>query len=92
MQDKDDKDDYAWWRFIEEYLPGYYSSSDVLLSNIYGRFLNNDDAEDMYQPDLDDIERKFGGDRKAMVAELVNIDTELFRRALTAFYEKRFLP
>lgn len=91
MQTKDYNDDYAWWRFIEDNLPNYYSCDEVLTSNIYSRYLDDDCVGEMCPSDLEDIKRKFGGDRAAVVRELIDMDTDLFRRALTAFYEKRFL-
>ena len=79
---------FAYWPFIEKYLPDVSSRDDVLHSDILTRYL---DGEEVWEGDLPWIAEL--GAREDVVAELVDIDSYLFHRALEAYllnlYEAR---
>jgi hypothetical protein len=76
---------FSYWPFIEEYLPDYYSSDQVLHSDILTRYL---DGEDVSEDDLPWIAEL--GTREDVVAELIDIDSDLLQRALEAYLLERY--
>ena len=76
---------YAYWPFIEKYLPDYYSREDVLHSDILTRYL---DGEEVLEQDLPWITEL--GTREDVVAELIDIDSCLLQEALEAYLQERY--
>ena len=73
------------WRFIEDYLPNYYSRDDVLRDDILLRFVED---EDVYEKDLTWIAHEFNSDKKLIKEELIRLETMFAEEALTAYYEQ----
>lgn len=72
------------WPFIERYLPDYYSNEDVLVSDILLRYLT---GEEVSKSDQMWIHAEFN-DKAEILAELIKIDTALFSRSLSAYYQE----
>lgn len=71
----------GFWRFIEEYLPNYYSRDDILL-----RFVED---EDVYEKDLVWIADEFDSNKKLIVEEIIRLETKFAEEALGAYYEQQ---
>jgi len=87
MSNIENTNSYAdgFWRFIEEYLPNYYSRDDVLRSDILLRFV---DDEEVYEKDLVWIAEEFNSDKKLVKEEVIYLETKFAEEALTAYYEQ----
>ena len=81
----EDERAFAYWPFIEQYLPDVSSRDDVLHSDILTRYL---DGEEVWEVDLPWIAEL--GSREDVVAELVDIDSHLFQEALEAYLQERY--
>jgi hypothetical protein len=81
----DEESAFAYWAFIEQYLPDYSSRDDVLHSDILTRYL---DGEEVCEEDLPWIAEL--GTREDVVAELIDIDSDLLQRALEAYLLERY--
>ena len=75
----------GFWRFIEEYLPNYYSRDDVLRDDILLRFVEN---EDVYEKDLVWIADEFDSNKKLIVEEIIRLETKFAEEALKTYYEQ----
>lgn len=71
-----------YWRFIETYLPNYYSRDDVLLSDILCRYIEH---EDISLEDKQRIEATYK-DRKSLIEDYIHLEKELFGEALENYY------
>lgn len=71
------------WRFIEDYLPNYYSRDDVLRDDILYRYYDGDDIsdEDMYW-----IKAEYNGDKRLVKDELARLENGFIEESLHAFY------
>lgn len=67
------------WRFIEKYLPRYYSRDDVLLSDIYQRYIESDDVS---EEDLQMIRENFGFNIQGVVNAQMELDQKLMKEAI----------
>lgn len=76
---------FAYWPFIEQYLPDYSSRDDVLHSDILTRYL---DGEEVWEGDLPWIAEL--GTREDVVAELIDIDSCLLQEAIEAYLQERY--
>jgi len=77
---------FAYWPFIEQYLPDYYRRDDVLHSDILTRYL---DGEEVSEEDLPWIAQL--GTRDDVVTELIDVDSYLLEEALEAYLRERYL-
>lgn len=76
----------GFWRFIEEYLPNYYSRDDILRDDILLRFVED---EDVYEKDLVWIADEFDSNKKLIVEEIIRLETKFAEEALGAYYEQQ---
>ena len=76
------------WRFIEEYLPNYYSHDDVLRNDILFRFFYNDDVCD---EDLKWIQEEFQGKKELVAEELIRLESNFAAEAIKAYYTSIYL-
>jgi len=76
---------FTYWPFIEKYLPDVSSRDDVLHADILTRYL---DGEEVLEQDLRWIEEL--GTRDDIVAELIDVDSHLFKEALEAYLRERY--
>lgn len=77
------------WRFIEEYLPRYYSREDVLLSDILLRYLEN---EDITEEDSRIIEECFHADKQKVLLQLTELENKLMTEAMGNYEQKNQMP
>lgn len=77
--------DIEIWKFIEEYLPNYYTRDDVLYNNILLKFI---EGEELHDKDLEWIREDFGNDRRLIIENIVTQETQFFREALESYYRK----
>lgn len=73
-----ERHDFCYWSFIEKYYPRYYSSDDILLSDILSRKL---DGEEICEEDEEIIK-----DWDVRV-ELLELDINIFSKALKNYFE-----
>lgn len=69
-----------YWDFIEKYYPNYYSSDEILLSDILTRFLSNEEISIKDQK----LIRKIGtiSDIKEYY---LNLELKIFKKALESY-------
>ena len=72
------------WQFIEEYLPDYYHRDDVLHSDIYSRYIDNEEVD---ESDLQWIYQDFGSDKKKIEEELDRLEKQFAYEALMNWLE-----
>lgn len=75
----------GFWRFIEEFLPNYYSRDDVLLDDILYRYVNGDDV---CNEDMQWIRAEYNGDMRLVKEDLVRLEKGFIEESLNAYYEK----
>ena len=74
-----------YWDFIEDFLPDYYHRDEVLLSDIYTRYLDGEDV------DPDDIEDFFADRTKEEIEEtFLENEWALFLEAFEAFSKEKY--
>lgn len=72
-----------YWSIIEDYLPDYSSSSDVLFSDILSRYLHDELDEEDNASDFDWIKSEVGSlDKNDVRVFALKWDTELYEKAL----------
>lgn len=74
----------SFWEFIAEWLPEYSSRDDVLESDIFTRYVCN---EEVWEEDLKWINQYYDGDKQLVVKQLIDLETKFTKEALEAFYE-----
>lgn len=74
----------GFWRFIEEFLPNYYSRDDVLRDDILYRYVNGDDV---CNEDMQWIRAEYNGDMRLVKEELVRLEKGFIEESLNAYYE-----
>ena len=75
----------VYWRFIEEYLPNYYSRDDVLRNDILFRYIDDDDICD---EDMQWILSEFNGEKERDIKELINLEKGFLEESLKSYYSK----
>jgi len=71
----------GYWQLIEKYLPDYYTSDQVLRSDILWRYV---DGEEVSDDDIEWIEAEFV-DKREVLAEIARIESGLFTDAMTNY-------
>lgn len=67
-----------------EYLPNYHNRSDVLLSDILARYIDDEEVDD---GDLKMIETNYGSEKQAVKQALFELDSRLIVEAMKVLYE-----
>ena len=75
-----------FWRFIEEFLPEYYTRNDVLQDNILLRYIEGDDLSEM---DLEWMKENFGNDKRSVIDKIVEMETQFCNEALKFYYNNK---
>ena len=75
---------YSYWDTVMEYLPNYHIRSDVLLSDILARYIDDEEVDD---GDLKMIETNYGSEKQAVKQALFELDSRLIVEAMKVLYE-----
>ncbi|MBR5147671.1 MAG: hypothetical protein IKV15_00520 [Bacteroidaceae bacterium] len=75
---------YSYWDTVMEYLPNYHNRSDVLLSDILARYIDDEEVDD---GDLKMIETNYGSEKQAVKQALFELDSRLIVEAMKVLYE-----
>ena len=73
------------WKFIGEYLPNYYSRSDVLRSDILFRFI---DQQTIDEHDLEWISREYNNDTSLIAKDCLLMEMQFLSESLEEFYKQ----
>jgi len=74
----------GYWQLIEKYLPDYYTSDQVLRSDILWRYV---DGEEVSDDDIEWIEAEFANNREIYM-EIARVESELFKEAMENYCMK----
>lgn len=73
--------------FLEEYLPDYYTDSDVCTLNILYKYL---DKEELSSEDEEYILESFKS-KEEIIEEVERIEVDLFQEAVKEYYKQQYL-
>ena len=73
--------------FLEEYLPDYYTDSDVCTLNILYKYL---DKEELSSEDEEFILESFKS-KEEIIEEVKRIEVDLFQEAVKEYYKQQYL-
>lgn len=73
--------------FLEEYLPDYYTDSDVCTLNILYKYL---DKEELSSEDEEYILESFKN-KEEIIEEVKRIEVDLFQEAVKEYYKQQYL-
>ena len=73
---------YSYWDTVMEYLPNYHNRSDVLLSDILARYIDDEEVDD---GDLKMIETNYGSEKHSYVQ--FSTDDENIESMRSIFFE-----
>ena len=73
------------WHFIGEYLPNYYSRSDVLRNDNLFRFIEKQTVD---ENDLEWIRREYNNDISLIAKDCLLMDMQFLSESLEEFYKQ----
>jgi hypothetical protein len=72
--------------FIERFLPDYYTNPQVLETDLLWRYIGDEELS----PEDEKLYKEQFPDKKKALSELIEVESEILRECVEAFYNKYF--